>query len=90
MIKVKLTNYKLPISGYYNGIDYFEFYKNITEMKQWCRDTFGKGYNKHTKSWQWKSATMWVETYSGAIDHFHPVFYFTSEIHASWFLMRWG
>lgn len=84
MIKVKLTKYKLIASGYYNGESFFLFDKSRDEMKQWCRDTFGKGYNKNIKSWLWKSSTIWED------DVLYPVFYFTSETHASWFLLRWG
>lgn len=96
MIKVKLKKYKISDGNRYTP-NHYEILKTIDQMKQWCRDSFGPGYDKSTKKWHWQSR-MEIEMvheeisnsyFSNSFCHF-PVFYFTSEEKASWFLIRWG
>lgn len=68
----------------------------MNEMKDWCRETFGK--NKRNQSPIWRSGTEshWNELdeddefYKYDDEEQYPVFYFNSEEHASWFKMRWS
>lgn len=92
MIKVKLTNYRIGDTDVFTP-DYYKMFEIFQEMKQWCRDSFGSGYDKSTKKWNWRSRMVYEDIieydfYNGYMQF--PVFYFTSEEKANWFLIRWG
>lgn len=75
------------ITNEFDFNQYTNFYRKFDEMKDWCRATYGKGYDRKTKTWIWKSGTLvrhgklveWRET---------TVFYFSKEEHATWFLLN--
>jgi hypothetical protein len=92
MIKVKLKKYHISAFDLYTP-KYYELLTTYKEMKQWCRDTYGNGYDAATRKWCWRSGVNSEEEV--VIDGYdtymkYVVFFFTSEEHASWFLMRWG
>ena len=90
MIKVKLKKYKILEEDIYSPEQY-KVLAIVKEMKQWCRDTYGKGYDNSTRTWCWRSGMTFEDIdddYNSYMEY--PVFYFTSEEHTSWFLMRWG
>lgn len=94
MIKVALNPHRLASGDYYSSPPARdEWYNRINEMKKWCRDTFGKGYDKPTRTWLWRSGggSEWgTNGRNLKVIYFYPVFYFASEAHATWFLMRWS
>lgn len=68
------------------GIDYNKFH----EMKEWCRDTFGKNTLGHPQVW--RSGKDWYygndnDEWSSA--YVYPVFFFSTEQQATWFRMKW-
>lgn len=92
MIKVALNHHRLSAFNYYTST-HAEWYNRINEMKKWCRDTFGKGYDKPTRTWIWRSGggtEVDTDGHNSGVIYFYPVFYFVSEAHATWFLMRWS
>jgi len=80
MIKVHVHNCR-------NGrlIDYYKFY----EMKDWCRETFGK--NTLGQAQVWRSGKDWhYETVDDwGSGYLYPVFFFSTEQQATWFRMKW-
>ena len=92
MIKVKLTKYKILEEDIFTP-DHYKMLSIVQEMKQWCRDSFGPGYDKNTKKWHWRSTMVYedIDEYDFYNTYMQfPVFYFTSEEKATWFLIRWG
>lgn len=95
MIKVQAYNHRYPMQR-------IERRKILYEMRDWCREQFGK--NPHT------GPRIWVGTIEAVVpDHeiddpalagnqwlrwlnrVHvPTFYFIDEKHAAAFLLRWG
>lgn len=70
------------------------WYAMMSDMKNWCRQTFGKGYNTVNRKWGWRSGCTVVLEFD-EFDEFeqevhYPVFYFTEESHATLFLIRWS
>ena len=86
MYRVNTSN---TITDEFNFNDYQKYYTTHDEMRDWCRTTFGKGYDKKAKSWLWKSRI----TVATDIPCHHwaerTVFYFAKEEHATWFLLKW-
>jgi hypothetical protein len=93
MIKVKLKKYHISEFELFTP-KYYELLTTYKEMKQWCRDTYGKGYDDATRKWCWRSGVNSEEVENDDYNTYmmvkYVVFFFTSEEHASWFLMRWG
>ena len=90
MYKVTLSH--MQVQGVLNANDYVDMLDKIDDMKQWCRDNFGKGHNG--KRFLWKSCINWYEYYD-EVNRFYdiceyPVFMFDKEEHATWFSIRWG
>lgn len=83
MIKVELD----PV---FDDWDEYKMSPHYIEMKQWCRDNFGKNPLKGPK--------IWCTNYS--YDHisqdifddwaYYPSFYFADPKHAHWFRLRWS
>lgn len=78
MTKVVLT---------WDGYDWFTH----NQMKQWCRDTFGK--NQVGKSRIWTSFYESDIRIRNESEYYKPkcymTFFFASEKHANWFILRW-
>ena len=87
MYRVKTSNI---ITDEFDFKEYQKYYTTHDEMRDWCRTTFGKGYDKKAKSWLWKSRIL-VAT---ELDSFRwaecTMFYFAKEEHATWFMLNWG
>ena len=87
MYRVKTSNI---ITDEFDFKEYQKYYTTHDEMRDWCRTTFGKGYDKKAKSWIWKSRIL-VAT---ELDSFRwaecTMFYFAKEEHATWFMLNWG
>lgn len=62
------------------------YFDTKRSMKEWCRTTYGKGYEPDTKTWIWRSGTIVDPN-----DHFseYVVFYFAKAEHATWFRLTW-